>query len=52
MGRAAVQKPEGASSNPSRANEFFVGGSSVRMKTKQCIGINKKKLNVQPGRNM
>ena len=33
LGRAAVQKPEGASSNPARANEFFVGDCSVRLKT-------------------
>ena len=26
-------KLEGTSSNPARANEFFVGGSSVRLKT-------------------
>ena len=37
MGRAADQKLEGASSNPVRVNEFFVGGSSVRMKTKLVL---------------
>ena len=33
-------KPEGASSNPARANEIFVGGSSVRMKTNYVSYIN------------
>ena len=33
MGREVVLKPEGAHSNPAEANEFFFGGSSVRMKT-------------------
>ena len=31
MGRAAVQIREGASSGPAKANQFFVGGSGVRM---------------------
>ena len=41
MGRAAVYKTEGASSNPARANEFFVGVGSVRNESKLVFEVSK-----------
>ena len=38
---------QGASSNPARANEFFVGVSSIRVKTNQCDYVNELVKNLE-----